>query len=224
MMKKINIAIDGPSAAGKSTIAKRLAQVLQYSHLDTGAMYRCCALKVKQLGLARNDEAAIAAMLKQTTIQVHPDGTVYLDGTDVSKEIREHDISMLASDISKLPLVRAQLVRQQQEMAKEKGFILDGRDIGSVVLPDAELKIFQTASVKTRAKRRHLEMLQKGIACTLEEFEEDIQLRDEQDSNRAASPVRQVDDAIVLVTSDCTIEEAVQKIIALVHHMLEQES
>lgn len=220
MMKKINIAIDGPSAAGKSTIAKRLAKILQYSHLDTGAMYRCCALKAKKLGLRADDEQGIVKMLKHTSIQVLPDGTVYLDGTDVSSDIREQDISMLASTISKLPLVRAELVFQQQQMAKEKGFILDGRDIGSVVLPDAELKIFQTASVETRAQRRYLENMQRGISCSLDEIAEDIRLRDEQDSNRAASPLRQVEDAIVLDTSDSTIEEAVQEIVELVDKIL----
>ena len=138
---RINIAIDGPSAAGKSTIAKELAKILNYVHLDTGAMYRCTALKALQSGIALDDEASVCEMLKNTEITLTPDGKVFLDGKDVSTDIRADEVSMAASDVSKLEKVRADLVARQQEMAKAKGFIMDGRDIGTVVLKDAEVKV-----------------------------------------------------------------------------------
>ena len=157
---KINIAIDGPSAAGKSTIAKILAKELGYSHLDTGAMYRCTALASKKRGIDPNDEAALAAMLDEMKISFDPAGNVYLNNEDVSKQIRENEISMLTSSISAHPKVRERLVALQQQMARDKGFIMDGRDIGTVVLPDAELKIYMVASVKARADRRYKEYLE----------------------------------------------------------------
>ena len=145
---RINIAIDGPSAAGKSTISKRLAEKLSYVHLDTGAMYRCTALKAVQSGIALDDEEAVCEMLKNTEIRMTPAGDVFLDGRDVSDAIRTDEISLAASDVSKLKNVRRDLVLRQQEMAKEKGFIMDGRDIGTVVLKDAEVKIYMTASAR----------------------------------------------------------------------------
>lgn len=221
-MKKINIAIDGPSAAGKSTIAKRLAVVLGYVHMDTGAMYRCCAWKAKQLGIDAANEDEIVSMLKQTNIVLKTDGTVWCDGTDVSQAIRHNDISLLTSAISQHPRVRAELVVRQQAMAKDKGFILDGRDIGSVVLPDAELKIYQIASVQTRARRRYHELLESGCDVSLANIEIDIMRRDKQDMTRASSPLVQVADAVLLDTSDMTIEEAVNTIVSLVNERVYQ--
>ena len=151
---RINIAIDGPSAAGKSTIAKKLAKKLNYVHLDTGAMYRSTALKALQENISLEDEQALAEMLKHTDIQLTVEGKVFLDGEEVTTTIRNDNVSLAASSVSKHPLVRSELVHRQQEMAKSKGFIMDGRDIGTVVLKDAEVKVFMTASAEARAQRR----------------------------------------------------------------------
>lgn len=211
---RINIAIDGPSAAGKSTIARRAAEKLGYVHLDTGAMYRCTAYKAVQQHLNLDDEAAVCAMLKNTDIQLTPDGKVYLDGKDVSDAIRTEEVSMAASHVSKLKKVREDLVERQREMARAKGFIMDGRDIGTVVLPDAEVKIYMTASPEARAKRRYDQDHAKGIATgTIEEIAADIAARDEQDMNRKESPLRKADDAIALDTSDMTIDEVVDAVL-----------
>lgn len=207
---KINIAIDGPSAAGKSTIAKLCASMLNYSHLDTGAMYRCVGYLSKQLGIDEEDETALVEMIKQMKIDFDSQGHVYINNTDVSQEIRQNDISMRASNVSKLAGVRKTLVALQQEIAKNKGYILDGRDIGTVVLPDAELKVFLVASVEARAKRRILEYQQKGIACDEKEIYEDIKKRDYQDSHRENSPLVCASDAYQLDTSNMNIEEVKQ--------------
>lgn len=214
---RINIAIDGPSAAGKSTIAKRLAKELNYVHLDTGAMYRCTALKALQSNISLEDEKAVCKMLKDTEIVLTPDGSIYLDGKDVSKDIRTDEVSMAASDVSKLEKVREDLVLRQQEMAKEKGFIMDGRDIGTVVLKDAEVKIFLTASVEARALRRYKQNEELGILDNdLEKIKEDIAQRDYQDTHREHSPLKQADDAILVDTSDLTIDEVVETIMKIV--------
>lgn len=214
---RINIAIDGPSAAGKSTIAKRLATELNYVHLDTGAMYRCTALKALKSNIKLDDEAAVCEMLKSTDIKMTPDGQIFLDGEDVTKEIRNDDVSMAASDVSKLEKVREDLVKRQQEMAKDKGFIMDGRDIGTVVLKDAEVKIFLTASVEARALRRYKQNQELGILDNdLEKIKEDIAQRDYQDTHREHSPLRQAEDAIKVDTSDLTIDEVVDTIMNIV--------
>ncbi len=214
---RINIAIDGPSAAGKSTIAKRLATQLNYVHLDTGAMYRCTALKALKSNIKLDDEAAVCEMLKTTDIKMTSDGQIFLDGEDVTKEIRNDDVSMAASDVSKLEKVREDLVKRQQEMAKDKGFIMDGRDIGTVVLKDAEVKIFLTASVEARALRRYKQNQELGILDNdLEKIKEDIAQRDYQDTHREHSPSRQAEDAIKVDTSDLTIDEVVDTIMKIV--------
>lgn len=204
---KINIAIDGPSAAGKSTIAKLLAKKLNYSHLDTGAMYRCVAYLSKQLGIDQKDEAALAAMIDSMQIDFDSLGNVYINQKDVSREIRTNDISMMASNVSVFPAVRERLVRMQQRIAKNKGYIMDGRDIGTVVLPDAELKIFLIASVAARAKRRYQEYLQKGMPADYDAIFEDIKKRDYQDTHRATSPLKKAEDAVEIDTSDMSIDE-----------------
>lgn len=219
-MKRINIAIDGPSAAGKSTISKEVAKRLGYVHLDTGAMYRSTAYKAKNKGIDWNDENSLASMLKNTDIILTADGKVILDGEDVTKEIRQNDISLGASTVSKYDLVRKELVKRQQLMAESKGFIMDGRDIGTVVLPQAELKIYQTASAEKRAERRYKENLEKGIDSNLKQIEEAIRERDYQDMNREVSPLKKADDAIVLDTSDMSIEEAVNEVIALAEKII----
>ena len=222
---RINIAIDGPSAAGKSTIAKQLCQKLNYVHLDTGAMYRCTALKALRENIALDDEAAVCAMLKDTDIQLTPDGSVFLDGEDVSKAIREDAVSMAASDVSKLENVRRDLVARQQEMARAKGFIMDGRDIGTVVLKDAEVKIYMTASARARAERRYKQNLRLGIeTADIDTLEKEIAARDYQDMNREHSPLKKADDAVEIDTSDLTIEEVVDRIYALCEPFLAEDS
>jgi len=221
---RINIAIDGPSAAGKSTIAKELCKKLNYVHLDTGAMYRCTALKAMQEQIAVDDEQAVCDMLKRTDITLTPDGKVFLDGADVSKAIREDEVSMRASDVSKLQNVRRDLVRRQQEMAEKKGFVMDGRDIGTVVLPSAEVKIYMTASARARAERRYQQNLRNGIETSdIDTIEAEIKARDEQDMNRTYSPLRKADDAVEIDTSDLTIDEVTERIYQLALPFLNQE-
>ena len=211
----INIALDGPSAAGKSTIAKRLAKALGYVHLDTGAMYRCVAYKALHTGVNMKDEAALCEMIENTDIDMKSDGMILLDGKVITNEIRTDEISMGASAVSAHKRVRALLVAQQQKMAQNKGYIMDGRDIGTVVLPDAELKIFMTASAEARAKRRHLENLSKGFESNLEQIIKEIEQRDWQDTHREHSPLRKAEDAIELDTSELSIDEVVSKVTEL---------
>ena len=211
----INIALDGPSAAGKSTIAKRLAKKLNYVHLDTGAMYRCVAYKALETGVNTEDEAALCAMIHSTEIELKSDGTILLDGKVVTNEIRTDRISMGASNVSAFKEVRALLVAQQQKMARNKGYIMDGRDIGTVVLPDAELKIFMTASAEARGERRYKENLSKGFESDLNQIIEEIKARDWQDTHREHSPLKKADDAVVLDTSEMNIDEVVSAIEAL---------
>ncbi|MGL5978079.1 MAG: (d)CMP kinase [Erysipelotrichaceae bacterium] len=215
----LNIAIDGPSAAGKSTIAKALAKKLNYTHIDTGAMYRAVALKAKRLNIL-DDAQAITAAMQHATLDFDEQGLLFLDGEDVSSAIREHEISMLTSNVSKYKEVRALLVKKQQEMAQKKGYILDGRDIGSVVLPNAEVKIYLIASVASRAKRRYDELCAKGECVDLTIIEQDIAARDEQDMNRKESPLVQCDDAILVDTSEMTKEEVLEAIFAIVSKKL----
>lgn len=211
----INVAIDGPSASGKSTVAKELCSELGYKHLDTGAMYRCVALKVKQTGIDYNDRDAMEELLQNIQIDFTSEGNVLLDGKDVSLDIRANDISMLASDVSAKKEVREHLVAMQQKIASNKGYVMDGRDIGTVVLPDAEVKIYLTADVTTRAKRRYLENKQKGIKSNLRELSQEIIERDYQDTHRKYSPLRKADDAIEIDTSDMTINQVVDTIIVI---------
>ena len=201
-MKKISIAIDGPSAAGKSSIAKIVAKKLDYVYIDTGAMYRCVGYYCLQNNIDLGDEQAVSEVLKDIKITMDSENRVYLNDCDVSNEIRQD--------------VREFLVKQQRQMAKAGGVILDGRDIGTVVLPDAELKIYQSASVETRAMRRYLENKQRGLPADLETIKNDIEQRDYQDMNRKISPLKKADDAIVLDTSDLRIEEVVDEVLKLV--------
>lgn len=213
---KINIAIDGPSAAGKSTISELLAQRLNYVHLDTGAMYRCTAMKALQCGIDLDDEQGVVDMLADTEIRMSPDGTVFLDGRDVTADIRRDEISMAASDVSKHKEVRRVLVERQQKLAAEKGYIMDGRDIGTVVLKDAEVKIYLTASSYARALRRMKQNRENGISDgDLETIQKEIEARDYQDMHRENSPLTKAEDAVEVDSSDLTIEETVERIMAL---------
>lgn len=221
-MKKINIAMDGPSAAGKSTVADILAEKLGYIHLDTGAMYRCVALKALREGIALDDAEALKEMLGRTDIRQDTEKHIYLDGEDVSKAIREDHISMSTSDVSKVAVVREDLVRRQQKLAEEKGYIVDGRDIGTVVLKDAEVKIYLTASAHARALRRLKQNLENGISTSdLETIEKEIEARDYQDMHREISPLTKAEDAVEIDSSDLTIEEVVDRAYALAARFLD---
>ena len=221
---KINIAIDGPGAAGKSTIAKCLAKKLNYVHLDTGAMYRSTAYKALQNHISLEDEEAVCKMLENTKIQLATDGSIFLDGEDVSDKIRTNEMSLAASLVSKLAKVRRMLVERQQEMAKEKGFIMDGRDIGTVVLTDAEVKIYMTASPMARAKRRYEQNIAKNIPTgSIEEIAKEIAERDLQDMTRENSPLKKADDAVEIDTSDMSIEEVTEYIYRLAKPFIEKE-
>lgn len=221
---KINIAIDGPGAAGKSTIAKCLAKKLNYVHLDTGAMYRSTAYKALQNQISLEDEAAVCKMLENTKIQLATDGSIFLDGEDVSDKIRTNEISLAASLVSKLAKVRRMLVERQQEMAKEKGFIMDGRDIGTVVLKDAEVKIYMTATPMARAKRRYDQNIAKNIPTgSIEEIAREIAERDLQDMTRENSPLKKADDAVEIDTSDMSIDEVTEYIYSLAKPFIEKE-
>lgn len=215
-MKKISIAIDGPAAAGKSTIAKMVAKKLNYTYIDTGAMYRCVAYATLKQGLAFEDEKAVSDLLKNMQIEMKPEGTIYLNGEDVTSSIRQNEVSMGASIVSKYQAVREFLVEKQREMAQGGGVILDGRDIGTVVLKDAELKIYQIASIECRALRRHKENLERGMASDLEAIKKEIAMRDEQDMNRQISPLKKADDAIEIDTSEMSLEEVVSRVMELV--------
>ncbi|MCH4013017.1 MAG: (d)CMP kinase [Solobacterium sp.] len=222
---RINIAIDGPSAAGKSTIAKKAAARLGYVHLDTGAMYRCTAYKALEQGISLEDEDAICHMLENTDIVLTPQGNVLLDGKDVSDVIREEKTSMAASKVSKLGRVRKELVKRQQKMAEAKGFIMDGRDIGTVVLPHAEVKIFMTASPEARAKRRYDQDQLKGIESgSLEQIASEIRARDEQDMNRKESPLRKADDAVLLDTSNMSIDEVADAVVKMAQERIGEQA
>ncbi|MBR2808997.1 MAG: (d)CMP kinase [Erysipelotrichaceae bacterium] len=220
----INIAIDGPSAAGKSTIAEMLAEKYHMVHLDTGAMYRLVAYKATKLGIDYDDEDALEDMIFHTSIKMEPDGSMYLDGEPItSEQIRTDEMSMASSAVSRHKKVRAALVAMQQEISKDKGYILDGRDIGTVVLKDAEVKIFLVASAEARARRRIKQNLEKGLE--VKDFEtvlKEIQERDLQDSTRENSPLVKADDAIEVDNSDGTLEELLDKISVYVDKALLQ--
>ena len=215
MMKKISIAIDGPSAAGKSSIAKIVAKKLGYVYIDTGAMYRFVGYYCLQNNIDLNNETAVSAILKNIKITMDSNNRVYLNEHDVSDQIRQDEVSMSASLVSSYQDVREFLVKQQRKMSNVGGVILDGRDIGTVVLPDAKLKIYQNASVETRAKRRFLENKKRGLSADLETIKKDIEQRDYQDMNRKISPLKKADDAIVLDTSNLSIDEVVNEVLKL---------
>ena len=217
---KINIAIDGPSAAGKSTISDIIANKLGYIHLDTGAMYRAVAYKALKENLEIDDEENIVKMINKMDLKQTPDGKIFLDGKDISEAIRTNEMSMGASNVSKLKNVRKALVAMQQKIAENGGYILDGRDIGTVVLTDAPVKIYMVASAEARANRRAIQNKEKGIEADYDLILEDINKRDYQDSHRENSPLKQADDAILIDTSDLTIDEVVDKIMALINKVV----
>ncbi len=224
MEKRLIIAIDGPAASGKSTTAQRLAQKLGYVYLDTGAMYRACALQAQRLGIELNDAAAVASLLENLDIRVELSGmqnVILLDGQDVSQAIRSNDISRLASDISALPAVRYKMAELQRRMGARGGVILDGRDIGTFVFPDADIKFFLTATPELRARRRWLELQKKGIISSLPEVLDELLQRDSNDSGRTLAPLARATDAIEVDTSNMTVEEQVETLYAFIRAKVE---
>ena len=210
---KINIALDGYSSCGKSTIAKRLARSLGYTYVDTGAMYRGVTLYALREGLFSGEEPMVEEIIRrlprvEMRFAIYPDGQhLLLNGEDVEWEIRGMEVSEHVSPIATIPEVRAALTRQQQDMAKEKGVVMDGRDVGTTILPDAELKIFVTARPEVRARRRFDELTAKGQAVTYDSVLTNVRERDRIDSGRAVSPLRQAEDALVLDNSDMTLDQ-----------------
>lgn len=215
----MNIAIDGPSGAGKSTLAKLLAKTLNITYLDTGAMYRALAVKVSSLGIDPKDCAAVEPLLKDTKIDVFPSETgtvVYVDGSNVTDEIRKHYVSNAASDVSACPAVRVFMVEMQRKIAKSKDTVLDGRDIGTYVLPNAEYKFYLTATSEVRAKRRMAELKQRGENCDFETIKVDIEKRDYNDSHREFAPLKKAEDAAEIDCTEMTIEQVLQAMLKII--------
>ncbi|WP_239254551.1 (d)CMP kinase [Listeria ilorinensis] len=216
-MEKICIAIDGPAAAGKSTVAKIVAKQLHFIYLDTGAMYRAVTYLAYQKGIAYEDEASIFTALKKAEISFEPGEIqqVYIDQTNVTEVIRSNEVTNHVSIVAAHPLIREELQRRQQLFAAEGGIVMDGRDIGTAVLPNAELKIFLLASVAERAERRFKENQEKGISCDLEQLKQEIEARDHLDYTREHSPLKKAADAIELDTTSMTIDEVAYDILRL---------
>lgn len=218
------IAIDGPSGAGKSTIARAAAKRFGFIYVDTGAIYRTVGLAAYRGGVDRRDETAVEALLPQLEIAMRytdaGEQHMYLNGEDVTALIREPEISICASDVAALPSVRAFLMELQRRMTRENSVIMDGRDIGTVVLPDAEVKIFLTASAEARARRRLLELEQKGMKQSFDEVLRDIKYRDEQDSHRAAAPLKKAEDAIAVDTSELNFDESLELVVKIIRQKL----
>ena len=213
-----NVAIDGPSGAGKSTIAKLVAKEKGYIYVDTGAMYRALAVYFLEKGIAPEDRAGIIAAAGEAEVSIrYEEGVqqVYLNGENISSKLRAEEVGNMASKTSIIPEVRERLLELQRSLAREKDVIMDGRDIGTYILPGADVKIYLTASVETRARRRYEELIEKGAACDYQEIAKDIQERDERDMNREVAPLRQAADAVMVDSSDMTIEEVVEKIAGL---------
>lgn len=210
-----NIAIDGPAGAGKSTIAKRVAKELGYVYVDTGAMYRALAVYFLKQGFGENDRESVVEACKHAEVSLqYEDGIqqVYLNGENVTAFLREEAVGNMASVTSAIPEVRAQLLELQREMARTKDVVMDGRDIGTNILPNADVKVYLTASVQTRAKRRYLELTEQGIDCDLQEIAKDIEERDARDMSRETAPLKQAEDAVLVDSSDMSIDEVVEAI------------
>ena len=213
-----NIAIDGPAGAGKSTIAKLVAKELGFIYVDTGAMYRGLAVHFLKKGIVPGEVEKIEAACEDAKVELgYENGVqqVYLNGENITSQLREEAVGNMASVSSVVPEVRKKLVELQQKLARETDVVMDGRDIGTVVLPDADVKVYLTASVETRAKRRFLELQEKGTVCDLDNIQKDIEERDQRDMNREISPLRQAEDAVLVDSSDLTIEQVVDRILEI---------
>lgn len=225
MKKHFTIALDGPGGAGKSSLAKAVAKDLNILHVDTGAIYRTIGYAAFLRGLNAKDETQIAPLLKEIHIEMSFDENggqrMLLDGRDVSREIRLPEISMYASNVSALPCVRAYLLEMQRDTARKRSVIMDGRDIGTVVLPDADVKIYLTASAEERARRRCLELSERGTSEPYEDVLREINARDEQDMHRAIAPLREAEDAVRLDTSTLDFEQSREALLALIREKLQ---
>ncbi|MEK4093172.1 MULTISPECIES: (d)CMP kinase [unclassified Viridibacillus] len=223
MKKNIQIAIDGPAGAGKSTIAKIAAEALGYTYIDTGAMYRALTLKALKENINLEDAESVTNLLGMTDITLKPSENgqlVFLDGQDVSQEIRSNEVTSNVSKVAAHAAMREIMVQRQQEMAKLGGVVMDGRDIGTAVLTEAELKLYMSATVEERARRRFEDNKQRGIVSTIEQLQEEIALRDKLDSEREASPLVQAQDAIFLDTTELSIQQAADAILKLVRERM----
>ncbi len=221
----VNIAIDGPAGAGKSTVARAAAKELGYIYVDTGALYRAVGVYALKHGIATHDAENIEKMLPGVTVElrfIDGEQQVFLNGENVSGEIRTPDASMAASDVSAIPAVRSFLFDLQRDIAKKNNCLMDGRDIGTVVLPDAQVKIFLTASPEIRAKRRYDELIAKGSAVSFDEVLEDLKKRDYNDSHREIAPLKPAENGVIIDTSYLTFEESVNKIIETAKEILDE--
>lgn len=219
----ISIAVDGPAGAGKSSLARAVAKELGFIYVDTGALYRTLGLKFIALGIPTDDENGATELLKDTTVDLRfVDGEqhVFLDGKDVTDKIRTPEVSMAASRCSALPVVRAFLLEKQRELAEKNDVLMDGRDIGTVVLPNATIKIFLTASAEERAKRRYLELTEKGQNVEYKEVYDDMVKRDYEDSHRAIAPLKPANDSVIVDTTDLTLEESRQYLLKVIKERL----
>ncbi len=213
-----NIAIDGPAGAGKSTIAKLVAKEKGYIYVDTGAMYRALAVYFLEKGIAAEDTEQIIAAVREADVSIRYEDNVqqvYLNGGNITHKLRTEEVGNMASMTSPIPEVRERLLELQRSLAREKDVIMDGRDIGTNILPNADVKVYLTASVETRAKRRYEELTEKGVSCDYEEIAKDIQERDMRDMNRETAPLKKAEDAVLVDSSDMTIAEVVETIIKL---------
>ncbi|WPK11737.1 (d)CMP kinase [Lysinibacillus louembei] len=223
MAKQIQIAIDGPAGAGKSTIAKIVAEKLNFTYIDTGAMYRAVTHKAMQLGIQLDDSEALEKMLHATKIELEPSingQLVYVDGVNVSEVIRSNEVTANVSQVAAHANIREVLVAMQQQLAADGAVVMDGRDIATHVLTNAELKVFMSASVEERARRRYLDNERRGIQSSIERLQEEIALRDKLDSEREASPLIQAADAVYLDTTNLTIDEAAEAILKLAYDVM----
>ena len=224
-MKHKSIAIDGPSGAGKSTLAKALAEALGFLYVDTGAIYRTVGLRAFRAGADPADPAAVVPLLEGLDIGMRHAGDglqrMYLNGEDVTEAIRRHEISAYASAVSAIPAVRAFLLEQQRALAREHDVVMDGRDIGTVVLPEADVKIFLTAAPEVRARRRWLELKQRGQETGFDTVLRDVLARDEQDTHRSAAPLRQAEDAVLADTTDKDLEQSLALLTQIAKERLE---
>ena len=215
----ISVAIDGPAGAGKSTLSRKTAEKLGFIYVDTGALYRAVGYKFSQLGFNAELNCDIEEILKTTTVDIRfvkGEQRVFLDGEDVSDGIRTPNASMMASAVSAKPAVRAFLLEMQRKLAKENNVVMDGRDIGTVVLPDATVKIYLTATAKARAERRYKELIQKGTAVTFEEVYDDMVKRDYNDMHREIAPLKQAEDAVLADTTECDLDGSLELILKII--------
>ena len=215
----ISVSIDGPAGAGKSTLSRKTAEKLGFIYVDTGALYRAVGYKFSQLGFNAELNCDIEEILKTTTVDIRfvkGEQRVFLDGEDVSDGIRTPNASMMASAVSAKPAVRAFLLEMQRKLAKENNVVMDGRDIGTVVLPDATVKIYLTATAKARAERRYKELIQKGTAVTFEEVYDDMVKRDYNDMHREIAPLKQAEDAVLADTTECDLDGSLELILIII--------